>query len=52
MANKKMERAQKEKDEGHGKRQVNEWPSELVFFLRTVELLQGICSLTGHQVRI
>lgn len=52
MANKKMERAQKEKDEGQGKRQVQEWPSELVFFLRTVELLQGICSLTGHQVRL
>ena len=50
MANKKLERKKKEEEAGLGKRELQKWPSELVFFLRTVELLQGICSMTGHQV--
>jgi hypothetical protein len=50
MAAKKQERMQKDKEAGNEKRKVHDWPSELVFFLRTVELLQGICAMTGHNV--
>jgi hypothetical protein len=52
MAAKKQERMQKDKEAGNEKRKVHDWPSELVFFLRTVELLQGMCAMTGHNVRV
>ncbi len=52
LTNKRLARAKQAKDEGKGARKVKAWPSELVFFIRAVELLQGICSSTGHLVSL
>jgi hypothetical protein len=46
---KKMQEANKAA--GHGARKVQAFPSEMVFFFRVLELLQGICSTTGYLVR-
>ncbi len=50
-----MERKKKmieaNKAQGNDKRKVNNFPSELVFFFRVLELLQGICARTGYVVR-
>lgn len=50
MHEKRQEREAKDKEDGEGKRKVEQFPAEFILVSRTVELLQGICSITGHQV--
>jgi hypothetical protein len=50
MMDRQAKAGEASKSAGMGKRTVDAFPTELIFFFRVLELLQGICSRTGHQV--
>lgn len=41
---KRVQEQQKQRDETHGKRDLVAWPTDLMFLMRTIELLQGVCT--------
>ena len=46
----KRQNDEADKKAGNARRKVTAFPGEMIFFFRVLELLQGICSRTGHQV--
>jgi hypothetical protein len=51
VVERKKKMVEANKAAGNDKRKVQSFPSEMVFFFRVLELLQGICSTTGYLVR-